>query len=113
MSLVFLLDEDVSYRVAVGLRTRDINAVSVHEIGRADLEIADEEQLVFAAAQGRVLVTYNRRDYQELDARWRERGKAHFGIIWCSERTIMWAVSSPVSTFFKNVLACPAMAGTS
>ena len=52
MSLRFLLDEDISYRVAEGLRRRSIDAVSVHEIGRANQEISDEGQLAFAGTKG-------------------------------------------------------------
>lgn len=56
MSLTFLLDEDISYRVAEGLRQRSIDAVSVHELGRANRSLSDEDQLIFAAGEGRVLV---------------------------------------------------------
>ncbi len=88
MALRFLLDEDMSDRVAVGLRARDVDAISVHEIDRANRQIPDEEQLAFAAEQGRVIVTYNRADYQALDAAWRIEGRQHAGILWCSERTL-------------------------
>ncbi len=88
MSLSILLDEDVSHRVAAGLRRRGVDAVSVHELGRANAAVADEAQLEAAASAGRVLVTYNRADFQTLDAEWRLQGKMHAGILWCSERTI-------------------------
>ncbi len=88
MSLAFLLDEDMSHRVAVGLRQRGIDAVSVHELGRANAAVPDEAQLETATVAGRVLVTYNRADFQALDAEWRLQGKAHAGILWCAERTI-------------------------
>lgn len=88
MSLTFLLDEDLSHRVAAGLRQRGVDAVSVHELGRANAAVSDEAQLEAAAAAGRVLVTYNRADFQALDAAWRLRGQAHAGILWCGERTI-------------------------
>ncbi len=88
MSLTFLLDEDISYRVAEGLRQRGTDVVSVHEVGRANSRISDEDQLAFAAEQGRVLVTYNRGDYQALDALWRVQGRTHAGILWCAERSI-------------------------
>ncbi len=88
MTLRYLLDEDMSDRVAIGLRARDVDAISVHEIDRANRKLPDEEQLAFAAEQGRVIVTYNRADYQALDAAWRIEGKQHAGILWCSERTL-------------------------
>jgi predicted nuclease of predicted toxin-antitoxin system len=88
VSLTFFLDEDISYRVAEGLRQRGIDTVSVHEVGRANQALTDEEQLRFAADQGRVLVTYNRADYQALDSQWRLTGQVHAGIVWCNERSI-------------------------
>jgi len=88
MSLAFLLDEDISYRVAEGLRQRRVDAVSVHEVGRANRRVSDAEQLDFAAQEGRVLVTYNRADFQALDAAWRTQERRHAGILWCDERSI-------------------------
>jgi predicted nuclease of predicted toxin-antitoxin system len=86
VSLRFLLDEDISGRVAEGLKARGVDAVSVHELNRTGL--ADEDQLAFAVEEGRVLVTYNRADFQALDAEWRMRGLSHPGILWAGERTI-------------------------
>lgn len=88
MSLSFLLDEDISYRVAEALRQRGVDAVSVYELGRGNRRIPDDEQLTFAADQGHVLVTYNRADYQALDAQWRVQGRRQCGITWCSERSV-------------------------
>ena len=88
MSLRFFLDEDITDNVAIGLRARGVDALSVHEIGRGGQGIDDDEQLAYAAEQGRVLVTYNRRDFQPIDAKWREEGRQHAGILWCLERTI-------------------------
>ena len=81
MSLTFLLDEDISYDVARALRQQGVDAISVHEAGRASRGLSDEEQLAAATALGRVLVTYNRADFQALDARWRNADRSHAGII--------------------------------
>lgn len=89
MSLRLLLDEDISRRVAEGLRAVGVDAISVQEIGRGGRRVPDEEQLVYATEQGRVLVTYNRHDFQELDAKWREEGRRHADILWCLERVVM------------------------
>lgn len=86
MSLRYQLDEDLSYAVAQGLRRHDVDAASVHELGRTGLP--NELQLRLAADMGRVLVTYNRAEYQILDAEWRLRGQNHAGILWCTERTL-------------------------
>jgi predicted nuclease of predicted toxin-antitoxin system len=88
VTLRFMLDEDISDRVAVGLRDRGIDTVSVHELGRDNRRIPDDVQLEYAVGQGRVLVTYNRGDFQLLDAKWREEGRVHAGILWCLEQTI-------------------------
>jgi hypothetical protein len=37
---------------------------------------------------GRVMVTYNRRDFRSLAAQWRAAGRMHAGIFWCLEQTI-------------------------
>jgi predicted nuclease of predicted toxin-antitoxin system len=86
VTLRILLDEDLSQRVAEGLRQRGIDAISVHELAREGLP--DEEQLAFAAEQGRLLITYNRADFQALDAEWRSQRRHHAGILWCNERTL-------------------------
>ncbi|HLJ69202.1 MAG TPA: DUF5615 family PIN-like protein [Chloroflexota bacterium] len=82
----FLLDEDMPPAVAVGLRERGCDAISVHDLGR--LGLRDEEQLIFAGTQNRIFVTYDRDDFQVLDAVYHLRGTSHRGIRWVSERTI-------------------------
>src|SRR5215212_8452141 len=89
MTLRFLTDEDITDAVAAELRARDVDAISVHEIGRNNLGIPDDEQLLDATEQGRVMVTYNRDDFQIIDARWREEGRQHAGILWCMEAIIL------------------------
>ena len=78
----------MSQRVAEGLRARGVDAVSVHEIGRGNRRVPDEDQLNYAVEQDRVFVTYNRGDFQALDGQWRRQERQHSGILWCSERTI-------------------------
>jgi predicted nuclease of predicted toxin-antitoxin system len=89
MTLRLLIDEDVSYRVAEGLRGEGIDAVSVHELGRGNQAITDEEQLELALDERRVLVTFNRADFQAIDGQWRALGRSHLGIIWCIEASIL------------------------
>ena len=88
MSLAFLLDEDISFRVAEGLRQRSIDAVSVQEIGRGRRGLSDADQLRFATESARVLVTYNRADFQALDASWRMHDQLHAGILVGVEKSI-------------------------
>jgi predicted nuclease of predicted toxin-antitoxin system len=89
MTLRYLTDEDITDVVAIGLRSRGVDAISVHEIGRSNQGIPDDEQLLYATEQGRVIVTYNRDDFQIIDARWREEERQHAGILWCMEAIIL------------------------
>jgi uncharacterized protein with PIN domain len=73
------LDEDVHKRVASALRLRYFDAVSAHDVGRWGL--SDEEQLAFAANEGRALLTFNSPDYIQLHRKWLQDGREHSGII--------------------------------
>jgi len=73
------LDEDISPKVSVILRKKGMDAVSAHEAGM--LEASDEEQLSFAAAEGRALVTRNRDDFITLTVQFFEALKPHKGLI--------------------------------
>lgn len=88
MTLRDLLDEDITQAVAVGLRARGVDALSVHEIGRGNQGISDSAQLDYAAEQSRVLVTFNRDDFQALDALWYADSRQHSGIVWCTDGII-------------------------
>jgi predicted nuclease of predicted toxin-antitoxin system len=61
-----LPDECLSQRVAEQWRRRGYDVVSVIELGRR--EVADAEQLEFAAAEHRTFVTYNVDDFVALVA---------------------------------------------
>jgi predicted nuclease of predicted toxin-antitoxin system len=75
----FLLDEHIPSAVAVGLKQKGIDAVTVHDVGRRGMP--DSEQVRFAAEEGWVLVTFDS-DYLAM-----ARDKIqHSGIVWCSER---------------------------
>ena len=73
------LDEDISPEVAVLLRSSGVDATSVHEEGRQGL--SDREQMQFAAAEGRCLVTRNRNDFILLTREFFERGRPHAGVL--------------------------------
>jgi hypothetical protein len=74
-----LLDEDLSPRIAVILRDKGIDALSVHEIGRTGL--SDHEQLEYAASEGRCFVTRNRNDYILLTRQFFSMGISHKGVL--------------------------------
>ena len=73
------LDEDISPKVSVILRKKGMDAISAHEAGL--LEASDEEQLSFAAAKGRAMVTRNRDDFITLTVQFFEALKPHQGLI--------------------------------
>lgn len=72
------LDEDINPKVLVILK-KGIDAVSAHETGM--LEASDDEQLVFAAAQERAMVTRNWEDFVILTVEFFEDLKPHKGLI--------------------------------
>lgn len=72
----FYFDEHVPRAVAHGLRHRGLDVLTVQEAGRSGLPDAD--QLAFATAQGRVVMTHDA-DYLQLAA----VGIEHAGITFC------------------------------
>ena len=74
-----LLDEDLSPKIAVILRDKGIDALSVHEIGRTGL--TDYEQLEYAASEGRCFVTQNRNDYILLTRQFFSSSMSHKGVL--------------------------------
>lgn len=80
------LDEDVHVLLAKLMRARNFSVVTVVEARRRNLD--DEEQLVYAAAEGRAIVTHNRDDYKHLAAEWSAAEKPHAGIIIAKRRNV-------------------------
>jgi hypothetical protein len=74
-------DEMVDIRLARALRSRGYDVESCQEAGRSNQQIPDEDQLSYAAGQGRAIFTFNFVDYLDLDARWKAAGRRHAGII--------------------------------
>ena len=72
-------DEDVSPVVCKIIRSRGYDCASAHEFGKRG--ISDNEQLHFAVAEGRIMVTHNRTDYVDLAMEWNGLGNRHSGIV--------------------------------
>jgi hypothetical protein len=75
----FLLDEDVNPAVAEIARGLGVEVVSVHEIARRGY--SDLDQLRFATAEQRALVTRNRDDFIRLTVSWFQTGDLHAGVL--------------------------------
>lgn len=75
-----LLDEMYPARLARALRDRGVDVEGVDE--RNPLRgLADEELLVVAAREGRVLVSENVADFMRLYGEWGATGRKHAGIV--------------------------------
>ncbi|MEK6301974.1 MAG: DUF5615 family PIN-like protein [Acidobacteriota bacterium] len=82
MSSIFVelyLDEDVDVLVADLLRGHGFSATTALE--EAQLHMDDIQQMAYAIAKQRALVTHNRADFETLALSYFAEGKAHFGII--------------------------------
>ena len=75
----FYLDEQVARAVALGLRRRGIDILTVQEAGLAGE--SDLRHLALATAQGRVIFTQNA-DFLRLHA----QGVSHAGIVYAHRR---------------------------
>lgn len=73
------LDEDVDVLVARLVRARGFEAVTTVEAGNPGR--TDAEQLEHAAAQGLMLLTHNRVDFEKLAGEWLAAARPHAGII--------------------------------
>jgi hypothetical protein len=74
------IDEDSAEKaVLAALRNAKLDILTVAEVGR--LSYSDEDQLTWAAQQGRVLYSYNARDFCQLHDQYMVEGKTHAGII--------------------------------
>jgi predicted nuclease of predicted toxin-antitoxin system len=75
----FFMDQHFPGPASRGLRRHRIDVLTAQEAGRCGLP--DPEQLAFAAAEDRVLVTFDT-DFLLLH----QSGARHAGIAWCQEQ---------------------------
>src|SRR6266481_5228803 len=74
------LDEDsMQSALVVALRARRVDVVTASDCGMVNR--SDEEHLRFASAAGRVLYSFNLKDYSLLHELWTTREQVHSGII--------------------------------
>ncbi len=77
-------NENFPRRVVEALRELGHDVLTSQEAGRANLMVADEEVLQFAAELGRAVLTLNRLDFFRLH---RSTHGSHAGIIACTRDT--------------------------
>jgi hypothetical protein len=75
----YVLDEDLPDSAARIARALGENIRSVRELGREGIE--DEEQLLFAAAEGWILVSRNERDFVPISRQFAADGLPHAGVL--------------------------------
>lgn len=80
MKISLYLDEDSrSLGLFQGLRDKGVDVTTALEAGM--LGTSDDEQLAWATTQGRVLYSFNRRDFFRLHTEYLSQGKSHAGIL--------------------------------
>ena len=75
----FYLDEDLPPRIASIARQMGVDVMSTTECRRNGQP--DEQQLLFAAEQGRTIVTRNYDDFHRLTTEFHLAGKPHAGVL--------------------------------
>lgn len=80
MIITLYLDEDSQDSDLVrALRLRDVDVMISAEAGMNGRK--DEEQLLFASSCGRVLYSFNSKDFYQLHSRFLMQGRTHAGLI--------------------------------
>lgn len=75
----YYLDEDIAVQVAPALRALGLDVLTTRDARR--LQTLDEDQLEFAAAAQRVIVTRNIRDFVRLSQQFDVQGRPHAGVL--------------------------------
>jgi uncharacterized protein with PIN domain len=73
------IDEDLTDRLAVALRSRKFDVISAHEVEMRGK--TDREQLDYAIKNGRVILTRNVRHFVKLQREYFEKKINHHGIL--------------------------------
>jgi len=87
-------DEDFPLPVVEALRQKGYDLLTAYESGKANQSIADQDVLAFATAQGRTLITLNRRHFIRLHT----ISADHAGIIVCSADTDFEALAQRIDS---------------
>jgi len=85
VEIKFYTDTHVDKQVAIQLRLRDIIVVRCQEVGLANAP--DETHLNYAVQNGYSVITKDI-DFQDLHYEWMNSEKTHWGIFFCSDRSL-------------------------
>lgn len=80
------LDESVHQDLALILRKFGYDAITTREAGQVGA--SDEQQLAYATSQGRVLVTFNTKDFARLHRQYLSESCVRAGIIASPQRPL-------------------------
>lgn len=79
LALQIYLDEDVDVLLAPLLAAHGIDCLTTLSAGH--LARNDEEQLSYALQEGRVIITHNKVDFEDLAVEWWKLQRDHAGIV--------------------------------
>jgi predicted nuclease of predicted toxin-antitoxin system len=85
VSFPLYFDEHVHADLAEMLLKDGYDILTSRDAGNSNRELSDTEQLAYATSQGRVLFTYNIKDFVPLAREWTEIGREYTGIIVCEQ----------------------------
>ena len=84
MRIRVYLDEDIPFSFAQALLNRGVDTVQTQLVG--NIGKSDNEQLEYSAAQGRTILTHNKKHFILLHNEFLQLGKRHNGIIVSDQR---------------------------
>ena len=98
LSARLYVDHHVPHRLALELRQVGYDVVVAAAIGAS--RASDEQHLIWATSQGRVLLTFDAKDFLPLARRWEQEGQTHAGIIVSEPASIL-----PLGVLLQRLLA--------
>ena len=105
MTIRLYVDEDAMDRDLVqALRARGVDVITALDAGM--IERRDEDHLRYATAQGRVLYTFNIRDFYLLHAAFQAENRPHAGIILAQQQR--YSIGLQVRRLLRLIASTPA-----
>lgn len=105
MKISLYLDEDARDNgLFRSLKINGVDVITVREAGR--LGYSDLEQLEWAAIEGRVIYTFNRRDFFQLHTEFLMQGRNHAGIVLAPQQ--QYSVGEQMRRLLKLIETKPA-----